>query len=78
MPLCGTGGLTWANFRAETVKLAGVAIPPSRTPINGSRSTIVGWTLGAGIENRFWKNWSVKVEYFYADLGTHKYAVDFS
>jgi len=78
MRLCGTGGLTWAKSRAETVKLAGVAVPPSGTPINETHSTIVGWTLRDGIENRFWKNWSVKVEYFYAALGTHKYAVDFS
>jgi outer membrane immunogenic protein len=78
MPLYGTGGLTWANSRPETINLAGDAVPPSGTPINGTHSAIVGWTLGAGIENRFWNNWSVKVEYFHADLGTHKYAVDFS
>jgi outer membrane immunogenic protein len=78
VPLYGTGGLTWANSRADTVNLAGVAVPPSGTPINGTNSTIVGWTLGAGIENGFWNYWSVKAEYLYADLGTHQYTVDFS
>jgi outer membrane immunogenic protein len=33
-------------------------------------STQVGWTAGAGFEYAFARNWSVKGEYLYYDLGT--------
>jgi outer membrane immunogenic protein len=29
-----------------------------------------GWTVGAGLEQRFWDHWSVKAEYRYVDLGS--------
>ncbi len=32
--------------------------------------TRVGWTAGLGLEYMVWTNWSVKLEYLYADLGT--------
>jgi outer membrane immunogenic protein len=32
--------------------------------------TAVGWTAGGGLEYAFLHNWSAKVEYLYADLGT--------
>ena len=28
-----------------------------------------GWTVGAGVETAFWRNWSAKAEYLYVDLG---------
>jgi outer membrane immunogenic protein len=30
----------------------------------------IGWTVGAGVEWAFLANWSAKIEYLYADLGT--------
>ncbi len=30
-----------------------------------------GWTVGAGFEYMFVKNWSVKGEYLYVNLGSH-------
>jgi outer membrane immunogenic protein len=54
-----TGGAAFAKLEVD----AGAA---------GSDSdTRVGWTLGAGLEYALWSNWSVKVEYLYADLGTY-------
>jgi outer membrane immunogenic protein len=54
-----TGGAAFAKLDVD----AGAA---------GSDSdTRVGWTLGAGLEYALWSNWSVKVEYLYADLGTY-------
>ncbi len=32
--------------------------------------TKFGWTAGAGLEYAFWSNWTTKIEYLYADLGT--------
>jgi outer membrane immunogenic protein len=32
--------------------------------------TRIGWTAGVGLEYMLWSNWSVKLEYLYADLGT--------
>jgi outer membrane immunogenic protein len=33
-------------------------------------STKTGWTAGAGIETQLWRNWTVKAEYLYLDLGS--------
>ncbi len=35
--------------------------------------TRVGWTLGAGLEKKFSKNWSAKLEYLYLDFGSKTY-----
>jgi outer membrane immunogenic protein len=35
--------------------------------------TLVGWTIGAGLEKKFSHNWSVKLEYLYLDFGTHTF-----
>jgi outer membrane immunogenic protein len=41
-------------------------------PANFSGSgTRTGWTLGAGVEYAFTRNWSGKLEYDYMDFGTH-------
>ena len=37
------------------------------------RQTRVGWTLGAGLEKKFSKNWSAKLEYLYLDFGSQTY-----
>ena len=36
-----------------------------------STTTGTGWTVGAGFEYMFVKNWSVKGEYLYVNLGSH-------
>ena len=40
--------------------------------INGTETTHtqVGWSAGLGIEAAFAENWTAKVEYIYAGLGT--------
>jgi outer membrane immunogenic protein len=41
------------------------------TPGGGSRhENKIGWTAGGGVEYAFVPNWSAKIEYLYADLGT--------
>jgi outer membrane immunogenic protein len=54
----GTGGAAFANIQGS----AG-AFP-------FSNSTQTGWTAGLGLEYAFLPNWSAKVEYLYAGLGT--------
>jgi outer membrane immunogenic protein len=56
----GTGGLAVANIRAWDAMFN-----------TSGDSTRAGWTLGAGIEQKISRNWSVKLEYLHADFGTH-------
>lgn len=45
----------------------------------GSRSkTLWGWTVGGGAEYALNRNWSVKAEYLYTDLGNKTYNFDIS
>ncbi len=53
-----TGGAAFGNVKTSTA--AGVSEDKTR----------IGWTIGAGIEYAMATNWSTKVEYLYADLGT--------
>jgi outer membrane immunogenic protein len=53
-----TGGAAFAD-----VKLQG-------TGITAHSDTQIGWTVGVGLEYAFLPNWTTKIEYLYADLGT--------
>jgi outer membrane immunogenic protein len=53
----GTGGGVFGNIQTVT---AGVTNTTSK----------VGWTAGVGVEVAFADNWTAKVEYLYANLGT--------
>jgi len=52
-----TAGAAFGDVKAENPAAASVS------------KTQLGWTAGAGVEYAFRSNWSVKVEYLYADLG---------
>jgi outer membrane immunogenic protein len=51
----GTGGLAYGRTRAETF-------------FASESHTSAGWTVGAGVEMGFNRNWSAKAEYLYIDL----------
>jgi outer membrane immunogenic protein len=42
-------------------------------PATSSSDTRLGWTAGAGVEHKFTKNWSGKLEYLYVDYGSKTY-----
>ena len=65
----GTGGLAYGNarFPATSVGIGPAGVMAlSRIDNPGTR---LGWTAGAGVEYAFTRNWSVKAEYLYVDLG---------
>ena len=85
--LYATGGLAvgevkFASQNTVTGQLFGPGVN-STTPLGApivavgaalsERQTRVGWTAGAGLEKKFSKNWSAKLEYLYLDLGSATY-----
>jgi len=58
-----TGGAEFGDIDRSVVGTL-----PARHPSPGDQ---VGWTVGGGVEDMFAPQWSVKVEYRYAELNTH-------
>ena len=58
----------WMPYVTGGAAFAGVKVTPSGG--SSSTDTTTGWTAGAGIEYAFMENWSAKIEYLYANLGT--------
>jgi len=56
----GTGGAAYGNISFNDLPL---------TSVNGTAAKI-GWTAGGGIEYAFDRNWSIKAEYLYVNLGS--------
>jgi outer membrane immunogenic protein len=54
-----TGGAAFAGLKADN-SLSGTT----------ASKTQLGWTAGVGVEYAFRSNWSAKIEYLYADLGS--------
>jgi outer membrane immunogenic protein len=71
-----TGGLAWGEVDIRTINNAGGPVVPSGTPINGSSSMRIGWTVGAGAEWAVWQSVSLKFEYLRYELGTSTFNVD--
>ena len=66
----GTGGLAYGSVNfpgaASGFGLGGAPHFLTRLDNPGTR---LGWTAGAGVEYALTRNWSVKAEYLYVDLG---------
>ena len=65
--LYGTGG-----FVASDVSQI-VSVPSTVLASIAESQTMTGWTIGAGAEWKFARQWSVKAEYLYVDLGEKSY-----
>ena len=66
--LYATGGLAYGSLETG-ITLAGFT--PGGVGITATRSgsnTRVGWTVGGGVEWKFSRNWSAKIEYLYMDI----------
>ena len=64
--LYATGGAAWAHNTFDETAIAGGG------EAFGRDQFYLGWTLGAGVEYAFDRNWSVKAEYLYADMGKER------
>lgn len=70
-----TGGLAYGevnrygNVVGQTNFVLGGTVNTFAGSYNAS-STRTGWTVGGGVEGQISRNWSVKAEYLYVDLGS--------
>ncbi|HWV79954.1 MAG TPA: outer membrane protein [Hyphomicrobiaceae bacterium] len=64
----GTGGFGFGRIEIGTTSLA--------LGTNSSERTATGWTAGGGVEFLVDRNWTIKAEYLYYDLGDDTYTVD--
>ncbi|MDB5616624.1 outer membrane protein [Tardiphaga sp.] len=65
-----TGGLALTELKSSN----GFSDSTGQTETAGLSKITAGWTVGAGIEHAFTKNWSAKVEYLYSDFGKQSVA----
>jgi outer membrane immunogenic protein len=59
----------WLPYATGGVAYGNVHIQDSAGAVHGGTNR-TGWTAGAGIEYALTRNWSLKVEYLYIDLGS--------
>jgi outer membrane immunogenic protein len=60
------GGAAWTNEKVDVAftNVRGIAVDPTTS------NTRTGWTIGAGTEWAFARNWSATLEYGYYDFGS--------
>jgi outer membrane immunogenic protein len=59
-----TGGAAFAGAEVTVCALAGCL---------SESNSVTGWTAGGGVEYAFLSDWSVKIEYLYADFGSPQF-----
>jgi outer membrane immunogenic protein len=65
-----TGGYTEAQFGSANFTRVNIFSPP--LTVRMSSQNYSGWFAGAGIETQFAPNWSMRVEYRYAEYGSER------
>jgi outer membrane immunogenic protein len=71
-----TGGATWLKLETTSVCISVCVGAGGLLPGTVSISdTVLGWTVGGGIEAMLSPNWLIRGEYRYADYGTNSYTV---
>jgi outer membrane immunogenic protein len=67
----GRVGYSWDRFLPYFTAGGAFGDIEASTPHGpGSSSTEVGWVIGAGVEFALTREWTAKIEYLYADLGS--------
>ncbi len=69
-----TGGLAYGHINSGTNVLFPITCCGGDNYVGSASTTRVGWTVGGGLEWMLARNWSVKAEYLYVDLGSFSYA----
>jgi outer membrane immunogenic protein len=62
-----SGGAAWAR-----VDISDTNVPTGGTLFQSVGQTYTGWTVGGGVEYAVTRNWLIKAEYLYADLGSNR------
>jgi outer membrane immunogenic protein len=65
----GTGGVAFTQTDVTRTQLATAGGTPAGT-VDQLTNTRTGWTVGGGLEYAFANNWTAKVEYLFADMGS--------
>lgn len=75
--LYATGGLAYGDARLSTAlsRTTGSRCAGNNCQSGSTSDTLVGWTVGGGLEWAFANNWSAKAEYLYFDLGSLSHAM---
>jgi outer membrane immunogenic protein len=70
--LYGTGGVAFQNgeFNVTCPADTNVCDPAAGTQSFSNDETLVGWTVGGGIEAALMGNWLVRADYRYSDFGS--------
>lgn len=68
-----TAGLGWARQEVDYFQDFLPNLPGTLVDELHDTKTYFGWTVGGGVEAAVTDNWTVKVEYLYADLGSKEY-----
>lgn len=66
----GTGGVALGHVSSQTSNVVAGAAPFNGVAALDASATKWGWTLGGGVEQQVFGNWSAKVEYAYTSLGS--------
>jgi outer membrane immunogenic protein len=72
----GTGGIAWqsmvvsATCESTLTDPVCLAAPPFAAKTDSQRSTLAGWTIGAGVEHLLSGHWLIRAQYRYADFGS--------
>lgn len=72
-----TGGFAWARTKFDSSLLLDEPIDGVSGLSSNASNTSYGWVVGAGLEYAFTPNWTAKVEYLYADLGSDTYSATY-
>jgi outer membrane immunogenic protein len=68
----GTAGVAFGQTKAHQV-VTNIIPCCLVTAVSSASENHIGWTAGGGVEWMYSRNWSVKAEYLYVDLGSADY-----